>query len=322
MSGATGGGVACRIMTPGITVEAFDPRDASAVAEVRRATVPYLVCTAESVAWEAESAPAEGRTRWLVARDADGRIVGCADTGLLISSTEPGQGCLHIAVRPEARGRGVGRALVAEAERCLTEAGAERAWTWAADDGRSPGFAERLGYARGRRACFLGLDLARAELPPLPERLQPGVELRTAADFAGDRRPLYEADLECTADEPGDVRHGFVPYDDWLRLNWERPDIDHTLGSVVLVDGEVASYTVAQTDGAERYWSGMTGTLRAHRGRGLARLAKLDSLRRSREAGRTRAFTGNDSSNAPMLALNRALGYEQAGAEWRYSKPL
>ncbi|WP_055488174.1 GNAT family N-acetyltransferase [Streptomyces sp. WMMB 322] len=309
-------------MTPKVTVEPFRPRDADAVAEVRRAAVPYLVCTAESVAWEAESAPAAGRTRWLVAREAGGRVVGCADTGLLIGSVEPRQGYLHTAVHPAGRGLGAGAALVAEAERHLSAVGAERAWTWVADDGRSPGFAERRGYTRGRRACFLGLDLARAGLPGPPERLPAGVELRTALDFAGDLRPLYEADLECTADEPGDVRHGFVPYEDWLRLNRDRPDIDHRLTSVVLVGGEVASYSVAQTDGRERYWSGMTGTRRAFRGRGLARLAKLDSLRRSRSAGRRRAFTGNDATNAPMLALNRSLGYEQAAAEWRYSKPL
>ncbi|OEU89288.1 hypothetical protein DB35_20040 [Streptomyces abyssalis] len=309
-------------MTPKVTVEAFHPRDAGAVAEVRRAAVPYLVCTAESVAWEAESGPVSGRTRWLVARDSGGRVVGCADTGLLISSSEPGHGYLHTAVRPDARGLGAGAALAAEGEAYLSGLGADRAWTWVPDDGNSPGFAEHRGYVRGRRACFLGLDLARAPLPALPEPLPEGVELRTAWDFAGDRRPLYEADLECTADEPGDVRHGFVPYEDWLRLNWDRPDIDHRLTSVVLVGGEVASYSVAQTDGRERYWSGMTGTRRAYRGRGLARLAKLDSLRRSRSEGRTRAFTGNDATNAPMLALNRSLGYVHAATEWRYSKAL
>jgi GNAT superfamily N-acetyltransferase len=309
-------------MTTKVTVEAFCTSDAADVAEVRRAAVPYLVCTARSVVWEAESAPPACRVRWLVARDSGGRIVGCADTGLIADSTEPGQGYLHVAVRPDACAQGAGGALVAEAERRLSALGASRAWTWVADDGRSPGFAERRGYVRGRRACFLGLDLADAQLPELPSPLPEGVELRTALDFADDRRPLYEADLEATADEPGDVRHGFVPYDDWLRLNWDRPDIDHRLSSVVLADGEVASYSVAQTDGRERYWSGMTGTRRAYRGRGLARLAKLDSLRRSRDAGRTRAFTGNDAMNVPMLALNASLGYAEAAAEWRYSRAI
>jgi GNAT superfamily N-acetyltransferase len=304
----------------GIVVESFRPEDAAAVAEVRRAAVPQLVCTAASVAWEARSAPPASHTRWLVARGPDGRIVGCTDTGLIVASTEPGHGFLHTAVRPEARGRGAGTALAAAAERHLTGLGVCRIFTWVSDDGRSPGFAERLGYVRGRRAHFLGLDLVRASLPEPP--LPADVELVTAAHFADDYRPLYEADLECVEDEPGDVRQGFVPYEDWLRQNWHRPTHDARLSTVVLVGGEVAAYTVAVTDGRERHLSGMTGTRRAHRGRGLARLAKTDSLRRARAAGLTTAFTGNDAGNAPMLAVNRSLGYERAATEWRYAKSL
>ena len=61
----------------------------------------------------------------------------------------------------------------------------------------------------------------------------------------------------------------------------------------------------------------MTGTRRAFRGQGLARLAKTASLRRARDAGCTEAFTGNDAANAPMLALNTAFGYRPFAAEWR-----
>lgn len=309
-------------MRPPVAVEGFRAEDAGAVARVRRAAVPHLVCTGESVAWEAASSPEGKRTRWLVARDAVGRITGCADAGLLTESTEPGGSALHTAVLPGVQGQGVGDALAAAGEEYLAGLGARRVYTWVPDDGRSPGFAERRGYTRGRRACFLGLDLTRAGLPPLPDPLPAGVELRTAQDFDGRQQPLYEADLECTADEPGDVRAGFVPYGDWLRLNWERPDIDHRLSSVVLLEGRVAAYSVARTDGRERYWSGMTGTRRAYRGRGLARLAKLDSLRRSTAAGYVHAFTGNDAGNAPMLAVNESLGYARTGAEWRYVKEL
>ncbi|EST39756.1 hypothetical protein N566_00155 [Streptomycetaceae bacterium MP113-05] len=91
---------------------------------------------------------------------------------------------------------------------------------------------------------------------------------------------------------------------------------------MVLVEGEVAAYSVAQVDGRDRYWSGMTGTRRAHRGRGLARLAKTEALRRARDRGYRHAFTGNDADNQPMLAVNERLGYRPAGSEWRYTKRL
>ena len=59
----------------------------------------------------------------------------------------------------------------------------------------------------------------------------------------------------------------------------------------------------------ERAWSDMTGTLPAYRGRGFARLAKQHTLVAAAGAGVTRAMAGNDDANAPMVAVNRSLGY-------------
>ncbi|MFR9673960.1 N-acetyltransferase family protein [Streptomyces sp. TR06-5] len=304
-----------------LAVREFRPDDAEDVAAVRRAVVPHLVCTGETVAWQMSHAPAAMRLRRLVAEQ-DGRVVGCADTGVDIESAEGGHGFLHTAVLPGFLGHGAGSGLVAAAERHLSHNGVAVVHSWVADDDRSRGFAERHGYVRGRLGRFLGLDLAAADLPRLPDPLPDGIALRRVADFGDDLRPLHEADVECVADEPGDVATGPVPFEDWLPLNWARPDFDADLSSVVLVDGAVAAYSVAQVDGRDRYWSGMTGTRRAHRGRGLARLAKTASLRRARAAGYTRAFTGNDAENRPMLAVNERLGYRPAGAEWRCAKRL
>ncbi|UNS96220.1 GNAT family N-acetyltransferase [Streptomyces tubbatahanensis] len=298
------------------------PADAEAFARTRRATIPYLVCTAEALAWEAAHAPASQRLRRLLATRPDGTVAGCADTGLLAGSTAPGHGFLHTAVPPGQAGRGAGTALVAAGEAYLAGLGVRRVHSWVADEDGARRFAERLGYRRSRQARFLGLDLRRTPLPELPAPLPAGVALASAADFADDLRPLYEADVECAADEPGDVDVGATPYEVWLRLNWGRPDWDAGLSGVVLVDGRVAAYSVAQIDGVDRYWSGMTGTRRAYRGRGLAALAKLAALRRARAAGYAHAYTGNDATNTPMLAVNRRLGYRVVASEWRHLKTL
>ncbi|WP_093841457.1 GNAT family N-acetyltransferase [Streptomyces aidingensis] len=305
-----------------IKVRTFRPGDAAEVAAVRRSAVPHLICTAAGIAWQAEGTPPAVRLRLLVAEDGRGRITGCADAGLHAASADPGQGFLHVAVRPERTGEGAGRALAAAGEEYLAGLGAHTVFTWAADDGRSPGFAERLGYRRRRRAGFLTLDLAAGGLPPLPAGLPPGVGLHTRASFAGDLRRLHEADLECRADEPGDVPFRAMSFQDWLRVDRERPDLDHGLSTVVTVDGEVAAYTLAVTDRISRYGSAMTGTRRAHRGRGLGLLAKLDSLHRARRAGYTMAVTGNDAGNRAMLAINEKLGYRGAGEEFRYAREL
>ncbi|MFI9079271.1 GNAT family N-acetyltransferase [Streptomyces sioyaensis] len=147
--------------------------------------------------------------------------------------------------------------------------------------------------------------------------LPPGVRLHTGADFEADPRRLYEADAEAAADEPGDVPADAIAYEGWLLRTWEHPPLDLDLTSVVTVDGEIASFTLAATDGRTRYSCATAGTRRAFRGRGLARLAKTASLRRARAAGYTEAVTGNDAANAPMLAVDQAFGYRPCAGEWR-----
>ena len=54
--------------------------------------------------------------------------------------------------------------------------------------------------------------------------------------------------------------------------------------------------------------------MRAYRGRGLGLLVKQHSLARAAELGITSVVTQNDDTNAPMLAINRRLGYQPCGA--------
>jgi RimJ/RimL family protein N-acetyltransferase len=59
---------------------------------------------------------------------------------------------------------------------------------------------------------------------------------------------------------------------------------------------------------AENDW---TATLPDLRGRGLARLAKLATIRWARNAGIREIVTANDAGNVAMLALNERLGYRR-----------
>ncbi|MFH8985787.1 GNAT family N-acetyltransferase [Streptomyces varsoviensis] len=302
-----------------LTVREFAPSDAEAAAAVRRAAVPFLLSTAESIAWEAAHSPAEQRFRILVA-EADGRVIGVARAGLYHGSAVPGRAFAQPYVLPEARGRGAGLALVRAAEQYLRGIGANAVYAWVLDDGHAPGFAERRGYQRRRPSRLQRLDLVRTPLPDLAP--DAGVELRAFADFADDPRPLYETDVEAIADEPGEVAFSGITYENWLEETWRVPLLDRDLSTAAVVDGTVASIAIAHSDGRTRYLSAGTGTRRAYRGRGLAKLVKARSLRLARAAGRTEAFTGNDDENAPMLAVNKWFGYEPTAAEWRYVREL
>ena len=61
-----------------------------------------------------------------------------------------------------------------------------------------------------------------------------------------------------------------------------------------------------------------SGTARAYRRRGLARLAKLAVVRGCAEAGISRLMTENDSENVGMLAINDELGFKHFAVmtEW------
>ncbi|MEU0088435.1 GNAT family N-acetyltransferase [Streptomyces sp. NPDC006274] len=303
-----------------VIVRDFRPEDAEAVTRVRRACMPFEVTTPASLLFGVETANPAKRYRLLVAEQ-DGELIGTAHAGIAYDSAEPGQSFVTPHVHPEHRGRGAGGLLLRVAEEHLAEQGAKNVYAWVLEGADNVAFAEKRGYRPTRSAHFQRLDLANGPLPEVPA-LPPGVELRTAADFEADPRPMFEADAEATSDEPSDIPTDLADYEDWIAHTWNDPLLDRRLTTVVVVDGKVASYTAALTDGATRYLTGMTGTLRAHRGKGLAKLAKTDSLHRARAAGYTDAFTNNDADNGPMLAINRWFGYEICATEVRHVRTL
>ncbi|MEV6754161.1 GNAT family N-acetyltransferase [Streptomyces sp. NPDC051214] len=306
--------VLVRALRPG------DTPDAAAFAAVRRACVPAMLATADSIRFDLAHAHPDSRYRQLVA-EIDGEIIGTAQVGIAHDSPEPGQGFANVYVLPKRRGLGAGSLIVRTAEEYLAGEGATTVYSWVLDEPANLAFAAARGYRASRSAHFLRLDLAGGPLPPRQE-LPDGVELRTGASFGDDPRALFDLDAETVADEPSDVAAEFTDYAHWLAETWNHPLVNRELTTVAVVDGRPAAFTLAQTDDASRYSSGMTGTGRAFRGRGLAKLAKNDSLHRARAAGYTEAFTGNDAGNEPMLAINSWFGYEICATEVRHVRDL
>ncbi|MDH6216782.1 GNAT family N-acetyltransferase [Streptomyces pseudovenezuelae] len=296
------------------------PAEVAEYSDVRHQALPHILWTPAAILHNLTHTPPSARNRSLVAEQ-DGELIGTAQVGLAHDSPEPGQGYLNIYVRPDRAHRGAGTLLVRAAEEHLTAHGATKLYAWVIDAPANRAFAERHGYRASRSAHFLRLDLVNGALPPRQD-LPAGAELRTGADFADDPRPVFRLDAETMADEPSDVEFAFTDYEAWLAETWRHPQFSPELTSVVLVDGRPAAFTLARTDGGTRYGTAMTGTSRDFRGRGLAKLAKNDSLHRARAAGYTEALTGNDAGNEPMLAVNKWFGYEVCGTEVRYVREL
>jgi GNAT superfamily N-acetyltransferase len=302
--------VIVRDLAPGVRA------DVEGFARVRRLALPFFLVTPDSLAYDLAHARPEAHHRSLVAEE-DGEVIGTAQVGIAHDSPEPGLGYVNVYVHPGRTRRGAGSLLVRAAEEHLAGRGAAKLFAWVLDEPDNRAFAERHGYRASRSAHFLRLDLAGGSLPPL-QPLPPGVELRTGADFADDPCPLFELDSETMSDEPSDIAYEFTDYDAWLAETWHHPLFSPELTSVAVADGRPAAFSMARTDGGTRYGTVMTGTARAFRGRGLAKLAKSDSLHRARAAGLTEAFTGNDTGNGPMIAINKWFGYEICATEVRY----
>ncbi len=62
---------------------------------------------------------------------------------------------------------------------------------------------------------------------------------------------------------------------------------------------------------ADVLYQELTGTHPEYRGRGIAQALKLRTIQFARDNGYRRIRTSNDSTNAPMLHINDAIGFQR-----------
>jgi len=296
-----------------VTIRTAVPEDAEAVAALRRTVFPYLLMSAAQVRRAiADSPPAERFAGWVTVSGDE--LVGWGSCGLNTWTSEPGIGTLNVYVHPEHRMRGLGGTLLDAAEGHLAEIGVRRVQTFVTQD--SVAFAAGRGYEPNREMHYASVDLRNLpEQPPTP----PDVTLVPVSGVGP--RPMYVADAAVSLDEPSDAPADAIEYDAWLHEIWNGPMIDHDLSVAAMVGGTVAAFSSVEVDG-DRAWSAMTGTVRAHRGRGLAKLVKSVALRRAAAAGIVSASTSNDDRNGPMLAVNDWLGYRRVATHLGVTRDL
>lgn len=280
--------------------------DYPAAARLLSACFEDRIITPEGMRHFAERIP-ERAARRTWAAELAGELVGWANAALNFESHEPGAAWAGVSVDPQHRRQGIGAALWEAAAAHLESIGARRVVAGGDDSGETRRFAETRGFRQTMTQRVSSLDPR--ELPPAPPAPD-GVELRPFTAYAADPRPIWQLDVEASADIPLDQPVEDVRWDEWVELYWRLPGLDHELSLVALVDGDPAAYTMLRTDPATgRAETVMTGTLRAFRGRGLALLVKQHSLAAAAARGIRLALTENDETNAPMLAVNRRLGY-------------
>ena len=288
--------------------------DAAAVARLLLEADDTRVISIESVLHGRRTRPERGRAIDLVA-DIDGAVVATGVAGLNISTSTDGAAWAFVTVDSRLRRQGIGDALGAKLIDHLRDVGGTKPTCFFRGSEEGERWATAQGWSRRLGGPLIAVDPRIVPEPSIPAgyRCVPMAQVGPEA--------VFEAVKEAALDEPGPVPLDNFEFDDFLR-DWNEPDNDLKASTAVLDDGgNVVAFTFLNAAG-EQGQHGFTGTMREHRGRGLATAAKRCALQAAAARGVTRVTTSNAEENAPMRAINRKLGFEPIGEHVIFGRDL
>ena len=304
----------------GVRVDEIDARTASDAVLSQFAAIEHgtwhehapgepLRAAGEVIAFYRHQPTTHTSCHWL----ADGGMAGLYVHG-------PSAAFVDLHVLPEQRRRGIGGALLERAlERCRdldvravhghhsTPAGAA--------------FAAHFGFASGQRVVRALLDLAHAELPePSPPA---GWALETWLRRVPDEHLAAFVTARAAMDDaPTSDDLEFPP---WTAANVRASEESLALRNremrvtvAIRPGGEIGAFSELRVSrGSTLGFTDDTGTVAAHRGQGLARAVKLESLRRLRRDHPeiTVVSTSNAEENGAMRHVNERVGFRPSAIE-------
>jgi GNAT superfamily N-acetyltransferase len=288
-------------------IRPYRPEDAELAVPLFRALIPGEVHTTTAIRHWINSQPARAHMRaWTAV--AGEEVVGWANARVRWSIEADDVVGGWVGVLPEYRRAGLGSRLYELADAHARSRSASRFTSFAHEastDGQA--FARHRGFEERGREQYWELDVATAALRNVP--VPSGAELVRLRDVAERKRELFELFDSAHSDMPGDETWT-LEFEEWLPEALGDPTLDLDVSTVVLLDGRPAAFAWVNSDrGGGIGENEMTGTHRDFRRRGLARLAKEQSIRWAAEAGLHTLFTSNETTNADMLRLNEHLGY-------------
>jgi mycothiol synthase len=322
------------VLPDGLTVRSLRMDDAEAVAALLEAAEP-LDDTGEHVDAEDltewwRGTPADLSRDGLAAHDSAGELAGFALTLPALTYRDVYQVFLEGRVRPDRRGRGVGRALLSWQLARGTEVHAERqpGVPGRLVVGVSPGMASLEGLARriglSAERWYRDMERLLTDLPPV--RVPPGVQLvRWSAARDDEVRRVHNAAFT--------QHHGSSERDPatWRSLFTGQRAFRPDLSVLALEDGAVAAYALAyvyeadaRATGQRQLHFGQIGVLPGARGRGLGTAVIAEGLRLGAAGDCRTAGLNVDSHNVTgALRLYESLGFEtiRTNVSWSLALP-
>ncbi|MGH2448942.1 MAG: GNAT family N-acetyltransferase [Chloroflexota bacterium] len=243
---------------------------------------------------------------------------------------------LHLEVSPRAQGRGIGAQLYR-----LAESGAEQnastilyskvredhppSLKFAKQRGFEPtGHLNRLSRLTVRRANLTGCDKLQRRVAQDGIRIANlARESETAVRPAYDEllQRLYRMSEETSRDMPGWENSEPASFDEWWS-HIEGPGRSTRWTWVALRADEPVGMSRLIVAGKGMAGNGYTAVTRPFRCRGIARALKVHTIQWAAENGIDWIQAANAGTNAPMLAINRSLGYEPLPSDIEVAKHL
>jgi len=305
-------------MIPGLRQATLD--DAAQVADLETARTPDDPRDAETIAyWWSHSWGPEVFTLWVAERD------GAVWLFLNMSHTkfEAGDkrfGLIRVRLHPDSWDADIYRRAVATAEEWLLGERAETSVVMVPEKlEHEIAVLTELGYREVRRQKYWELDLVanRDRLLATAERSREAMRVQGVEMLTLDRdddpevlSKLFELDLAATNDIPTTVPIPTPTFEQWRAHYFDNPGIRTDRLWLARIGDELAGLSLINFPPRRGIPSTeFTGTSRKHRGRGIARALKYETVAQAIGIGATRVRTDNDSENAPILHLNAEMGY-------------
>jgi GNAT superfamily N-acetyltransferase len=270
-----------------------------------------------------------------VIRDASGRVVGVLEL-TLPHWDNTHSGWIDVTVDPRSRGQGIGRQLFEVGVDRVRAAGRTLLLSGSFEPSDGVGFLKSMGLDRASEAVQRRQDL-RAVVWPLLDQVYADAERRASAyellpllgatpdEFLADVVAMTAAINDAPIDDLDIEDEVFTP--ERIRaFEAAQAARDRRIYRMVARErrtGDFAGHTLVAVE-VDRPWFGIqcdTSVLRPHRGHRLGLLLKTAMMRWLEEAEPQLRFldTWNAASNAHMISVNEALGYQviATSAEWQ-----
>jgi len=195
-------------------------------------------------------------------------------------------------------------------------------------------FAERRGFSTQRHQMAMELDLEAFDGRPydaIIARLE-GVGFQfTSMEELGNtevaQRKLYTLNDTAASETPGSGgEHPWGSFEDFqqsvCRSDWYKP-----AGQMVVIDTATGAWAamsaITRLEGNDYAYNLFTGVDRLYRGRKLGQAVKVMALRYARDVLQAKSVrTHHNTHNAPMIAIDRKLGYVQIPGFFLMEKAL